>query len=162
MADQHVDSTDKKILDALYVDAYKSQKHISHSIGISEPNYSNRVTALKRDGVIKNFTVNIEYDKVGYGTHAVTLIKFSDQRKDNLQAVIESLLKVNIAIEIYEIFGQWDIYVRWLAKSNTDIRKMIDVIDSVTKGAHTETITLAQEHKWERGPLLNETGAEQR
>jgi DNA-binding Lrp family transcriptional regulator len=152
-----------EVLDSLYADADRSRKELAHSLKISEPSLSKRISTLKLSGEIKNFSINIDYDRVGYNTNSITLIRLPDQKKDVLDNIVQRLMKMNEAVEVYTILGEWDLYVRWLCKSNAQVMEFIRELDdmiprSVPESRHFQvfqTITLAQQHKREHGPRLS-------
>ncbi len=147
------DATDKKILDLLYSDADRPRKVIAKQVSLSEPSLSKKITFLQASKVIKSFSIDVSYEEIGYGTNSVTLIRMHDQYKGKVAPLISKIVKLNEAIEVYSILGVWDIYVRWLCRNNSQIMKALESITDESV-AHTETITLATEHKRERGPKL--------
>jgi DNA-binding Lrp family transcriptional regulator len=149
------DSTERRILNELYNDADRSRKVIGKRVGLSEPSLSKRISELRADGVIKNFSINIDYAKVGFNTSAFTLIRLHDQHKEKATALVEKLSKLNEAVEVYTVLGTWDVYVRWLCHSPAQVMALIkDTLLSEESVGHTETITLAEESKREHGPAL--------
>lgn len=149
------DSSEKRILNELYSNSDRARKRIARAVELSEPSLSKKIGLLQQDGLLKNFTINIDYDKAGYNTNSVTLVRMHDQHKDQQNSLVEKLSQVNEAIEVYKILGSWDIYVRWLCSSNAQVMNLVENIISTHESvAHTETITLGQEYKRERGPSL--------
>jgi DNA-binding Lrp family transcriptional regulator len=156
--DEMVDRIDRKILNELYVDSDRSRKVIGKLVALSEPSLSKKIAMLRAEKVIKNFSVDIDYESVGFNTNSVTLIRIHDAHKDKQTALVQKIAKINEAIEVYMILGPWDVYVRWLCKSNARVMEIInDKLLSDESVAHTETITLGVEFKRVRGPLLSET-----
>jgi len=60
-----LDVKDQQILELLTKDASLSSKQISSKIRIPITTIHNRIKKLKKEGVIKNFTLNIDYGKIG-------------------------------------------------------------------------------------------------
>lgn len=155
-----MDGTDRRILNALYLNADRSRKAIAREVGLSEPSLSKKIGNLQQDGVLKSFTINIDYEKAGFNTHSISLIRLNDQHKGGGAALVERLGKVNEAVEVYMILGNWDVYVRWVCASNAQVMNLIKRwILSEDSVGHVETITLGQEIKRERGPLYQLEGA---
>jgi DNA-binding Lrp family transcriptional regulator len=78
-----------------------------------------------------------------------------DQHKDRHAALVNNIARLNEAIEVYTIFGEWDIYVRWLCESNARVMELLrDTILTDQGVEHVETLTLAQEFRRERGPMF--------
>lgn len=152
-----VDRIDRKILNELYLDSDRSRKVIGKAVNLSEPSLSKKITNLKAEKVIRKFSINIDYDKAGFNTNSVTLIRMHDQHRHKQLELVEKLRKINEAIEVYSVLGSWDVYVRWLCKSNAHVMEIISkvLMPDETVG-HTETITLGEEYKREQGPLLEQ------
>ena len=155
MADQYLDRLDRKILDSLTSDSKGSQKLLSASLGISEPSITKRKRDLEGKKIIKNYSINIGYDRIGYTTNAVTLVKLKVQKNEVINAIVAELLKINDAIEVYTVFGEWDIFVRWMSTSPARVSEFVQLISENESVAHTQTVQLASEHKRVHGPKLN-------
>jgi DNA-binding Lrp family transcriptional regulator len=146
------DLTEKRILNALYGNSHRSRKLIAKEVGLSEPSLSKKIATLEHDGVIKNFSINVDYERAGYNTDSVTLIRLNDQHKDKQTAIVEKLAKINEAVEVYTVLGSWDIYVRWICKSNGQVMELVQ--QHIVGIGQTETLTLGEKYKRENGPLL--------
>jgi Lrp/AsnC family transcriptional regulator for asnA, asnC and gidA len=66
-----LDEIDLKILAMLERDGRKSFTEIAENLRVSESSVRKRVLALKRDGVIRKFTVKVDAAKLGYNTVAI-------------------------------------------------------------------------------------------
>jgi DNA-binding Lrp family transcriptional regulator len=146
---------DLEILDQLSRDSDRSRKTISVAVGISEPSLSKRISVLQAEGVITRFTIDINYEAVGYAVHAFSLVKLKQQNAAGTAAVVERVKQLNEAMEIYSSFGDTDLFIRWICKNPAALMHAVSRITDDENVAHVETVTLAQVHKSERGPLLN-------
>ena len=66
-----MDEIDLKILAMLESDGRRSFTEIAENLRVSESSVRKRVLALKRDGVIRKFTVKVDAAKLGYNTVAI-------------------------------------------------------------------------------------------
>jgi len=66
-----LDEIDLKILAMLESDGRRSFTEIAENLRVSESSVRKRVLALKRDGVIRKFTVKVDAAKLGYNTVAI-------------------------------------------------------------------------------------------
>ena len=158
MADQYIDEIDRKILDSLSSDSKGSQKLMSAALGISEPSITKRKRNLEGRKIIKNYSIIIGYDRVGYTTNAITLVKLKVQKNEVINAIASELMKINDAVEVYTVFGEWDLSVRWMSTSPARVSEFVQQIAENENVAHTQTVQLATEHKRENGPKLNLLG----
>ncbi len=69
-----IDEKDKKILDVLIDNSNLSIQQISKKTGIPITTVHNRIKKLRKDGVIKNYTINLEYHKLGKNVLAYILV----------------------------------------------------------------------------------------
>ena len=66
-----MDEIDLKILAMLESDGRRSFTEIAENLRVSESSVRKRVLALRRDGVIRRFTVKVDAAKLGYNTVAI-------------------------------------------------------------------------------------------
>jgi Lrp/AsnC family transcriptional regulator for asnA, asnC and gidA len=66
-----LDEIDLKILTMLESNGRKSFTEIAENLRVSESSVRKRVLALKRDGVIRKFTIKVDAAKLGYNTVAI-------------------------------------------------------------------------------------------
>ena len=60
-----LDNTDRNIIQVLEKDARTSLRRIAEEVGVSLGTVSNRVTKLEEAGIIKEYRVILDADKVG-------------------------------------------------------------------------------------------------
>ena len=58
-----LDATDRLLLRLLEQDSRRSQKELAHIAGISREAVRRRIARLRRDGVIRRFTVEVEWSE---------------------------------------------------------------------------------------------------
>lgn len=82
---------DRKIIGVLKYDSKLSTSAIAKKIGISQKVVLKRIRELIRTRIIKNFTINIDYDKLGKTAYWL-LGKYSDkQSRDKMLDIISKL-----------------------------------------------------------------------
>lgn len=147
---------DRDIIRELSANSDRPRKSLSLILGISEPSLSKRIAGLIALGIIKRFTIDVKYEdeNIGYSIHAFSLVKLKDQDTAQSTDLVNRIRSTNEAVEVYTTFGEWDLYVRWMCKNNTDLMGAISNLLRDKNVAHVETVTLAKEHKRERGPTL--------
>lgn len=69
-----IDEKDRRILDVLVEDSDLSIQKISKRTSIPITTVHNRIKRLKKNGVIKNYTVNLDYRKLGKDVLAFVLV----------------------------------------------------------------------------------------
>lgn len=66
-----VDERDEKIIEILRKDSRTPNTEIAEEIGISEAAVRNRIKELKKKGVIKRYTVEVDSSELGYNSVAL-------------------------------------------------------------------------------------------
>lgn len=69
-----IDEKDRRILEVLVEDSDLSIQKISKRTGIPITTVHNRIKRLKKNGIIKNYTVNLDYHKLGKEILAFILV----------------------------------------------------------------------------------------
>lgn len=70
-----IDETDFKILSALEQDGRISISNLAAQIGMSGPSVTDRIRRMENNGIIRNFTVDIDVAELGYELAAIVRIK---------------------------------------------------------------------------------------
>lgn len=144
-----LDNTDIRILQALLADSGRSRSSIAQDSGISDPYLSKKISQLVGHHVIKGFTVDLDYDKIGYDTRAITFFKIIQHDVDR---VVEKIAALNEAIGVYEVLGQWDLCVNWMCYSPSHLMGLIKPLTDDPGVTDAETTVLAMVRKQTRGP----------
>jgi DNA-binding Lrp family transcriptional regulator len=118
------------ILAELSRDANKKRNLIARDLGVTEGTLSKKVSAMVDDGVIRNFTVSIDYEKIGYPVNAVSLISLEDHQS-KLSEVENYIKGQRSAVEYAPIVGDYDLFVRWLCRDNKDLTSTLSALVAI-------------------------------
>jgi Lrp/AsnC family transcriptional regulator, regulator for asnA, asnC and gidA len=139
-------------LRALCKDSNRARKSIAHELRVSEPTLSKKASELKDDGYIKSYTIDIDYGKLGFKTHAITLIKMKEQ--DQLQELLDIILSSKNVLELYQVYGTWDVYVRLIDESAANMSVTIKTLFNHDSVSRTETMIFGEEFRRQWGPEI--------
>jgi len=103
-----VDNTDLKIINILSGDSRKSFVDIAGELNISDATVYNRITKLKKTGIIKGFTIDV--DKIKMGKLLPTVININLIARDRSK-IIQQLLKKEEITSMYRLAGANNIVV---------------------------------------------------
>ena len=113
-----IDETDKKILHALKAHADLTISQLSRSLALPLTTVHNRIKKLKQEKVIKNYTINIDYPKLGKDIAAYVFLtvdyKQLAQDKTSQEALAKELKKSPCVEEASMITGDQDILLKGL------------------------------------------------
>jgi Lrp/AsnC family transcriptional regulator, leucine-responsive regulatory protein len=111
-----LDEKDKKILTLLIENSNLSTQNIAKRTNIAITTVHNRIKKLKKLGVIKNYTINVDKKKLGKNLFAFILVNVDNKTLKNSKISQEQLAKkiknIDIVEEISVIGGGSDIILR--------------------------------------------------
>ena len=144
---------EQSVLVELIKDSDRPRKQIASVLGMSESEFSRTVGSLRERGIIKKFTVDIDYGKIGYPDTGIFMFSLND--RNQAEGILPKLAEINEIIEIHEVFSEdHDIIVKIMCEDNKRIRevcKRISSLEEVKNDSHTFTIIFAGTAKSVRG-----------
>ena len=134
-----LDDYDKKILIQLEKDGRKPYSEIAKNLNISNTMVHQRVTRMKKIGILKGAGIILDERKLGYEWSAFTGLVLKED--SDSKTIIEELRKIPEVTECYYITGQYTLYIRIVAKSNEHMRSVLyDKIDHISGILKTEAM----------------------
>lgn len=100
-----LDEIDKKILRELLKNSNRSQREIAKAVGVSVATVINHVQRLESAGVIKEYTVMLDYERLGYELTAIIEITVA---RGKLLEVQKAVSKLPYVCAVYDITGEVD------------------------------------------------------
>ena len=97
---------DIEILRALQVDARSSYRDIARKLKISVGTVHSRVKKLEEARVIRGFSVDIDYSKLGYDITALILLQAKGKHLRDVETKLSRIANVCL---VYDITGDFDI-----------------------------------------------------
>ncbi|SDH68672.1 Lrp/AsnC family transcriptional regulator [Agrococcus jejuensis] len=118
-----LDAIDVQLLMELAKDARVPQRALADVLGMSSPAVADRIARLKAKGVIRGFSVDIDWEALGHSTVAYLSIKAAvgfDQSR-----VFETLMGLRGVEEINVVTGANDMVVKIRAHGFDDLRQIL-------------------------------------
>ena len=100
-----LDKTNKAILNTLLENSRLSYRQIAVKVGVSVATALNRVKALEQSKIIKNYAVQLDYEKLGYDVEVLIDVRVS---KGKLYEVEKKILKHPNVFAVYDNTGHFD------------------------------------------------------
>lgn len=138
-----IDQIDKQILEILTTDARAASKDIADVCGISRAAVHQRVERMKRDGVIIGSGFQVAPESLGYETS--TFIGVTLSQGTFFDSAVESLKKIPEVVECHFTTGAYSIFVRLYCRNNTDLKRLLDMINQIEGVRSTETLISLQQ-----------------
>ena len=119
-----IDEIDIKLIDSLGRDSSTTFVELARQIGISDATVHFRVRRLMSEGVIKKFTISLDYDLLGYDHLAFVGINFKPSV--NVDATIDKLVNLEEVLELYEMHNSYDLFLKIRAKDFDQLRDIVE------------------------------------
>ena len=117
---QHLDDTDKAILNLLQDDATLPLKTVAVEVHVSIATAQRRIQALTDNGVITKQVAIVDPNKVGYGLTAIVMIEM-ERSNNSMQHRFERLMHDQPRVmSCYEVSGDADFMLMVSAKNMSD------------------------------------------
>jgi DNA-binding Lrp family transcriptional regulator len=124
-----LDKKDLKILEILKQKANLQTSQISKKTSIPITTVHNRIKKLTSKGIIKNYTINIDFEKIGKPLKAYVLITvnqnpFSD-KKLSQERIGEEIKKLNEVESVDIVTGETDLLAGVRIKEMTELNDLV-------------------------------------
>ena len=113
-----LDDIDRKLLGELLKDSKRSYRELAKAIGVSAATVINHVQRLESAGVVKDYSVRLDHERLGYELTVITEITVS---KGKLLETEEEIAKISNACAVYDVTGLTDAMVVAKFKSRSDL-----------------------------------------
>ncbi|HUV34145.1 MAG TPA: Lrp/AsnC family transcriptional regulator [Candidatus Desulfaltia sp.] len=122
-----LDETSLRVLEEYLRDARQSFREIARRTGYSSGTVASRIREMEEAGVIKRYTVQLDYERLGYELTVITEVIVSDGM---MLEVGGRISKIPQTIGVYNVTGDSDIMV--VAKFRTR-QQLSDFTKNLTK-----------------------------
>ncbi len=131
-----VDDTARKVLEEYLKDSRQSYREVARKIGVSSGTVANRIKELEEKKVIKKYTTQVNYEKLGYELTAITEIIVSEGM---MIEVGNEIAKISETVGVYNVTGDSDILIIAKFKSRQDLSDFTKTILKMTNVVRTKT-----------------------
>ncbi|MBE4907634.1 Lrp/AsnC family transcriptional regulator [Bacillus luteolus] len=95
-----IDEIDRKIIDELKENSRLSMSELGRRINLSSPSVTERVRQMESFGIIKRYTLEIDYEKVGYPIECIVEATVKNGDYQSFKKLIEKLPNVEFCYRI--------------------------------------------------------------
>lgn len=117
-----IDDNDRKIIDILSQDARISLREIKKKVDLSPSSIRNRMERLISLGIIKRYTLDVDYRKLGYEIQVLVLITSRPSESD---ALCKTLSNYDEVYEVYRTTGPINFICMIRVKDFSELAKFI-------------------------------------
>ena len=111
-----MDSTDRRILDALQADASLSVGALAEKIGLSRSACWRRVKEMEAAGVIRERVTLLDADQVGVGVTVYAIVRTSRHDEQWLENFRQAIDEIPEVLEFYRTSGDVDYLLKIVAR----------------------------------------------
>lgn len=115
-----LDETDLKLLQLLQHNAQMGIKKMGLEVGLSTTPVYERVKRLEQKGFIKNYTINIDKDKIGLKLTVYCQVSLLTHSKKYIETFEKEIAKMHEVLEMYHISGEFDYLMKVVCKDNQE------------------------------------------
>lgn len=117
-----LDDVDRRLLTLLAVDARASQRKLARDLHMSPPAVGERIARLERLGVIRGYSVDVDWAALGYFSVflTVTAVQGADQA-----VILQALRRLPEVEAIVVITGSIDMLARVRVRSHAHLRQVL-------------------------------------
>jgi Lrp/AsnC family transcriptional regulator, leucine-responsive regulatory protein len=128
-----IDTIDKKIIDQLRENSRLSMSELGRRINLSSPSVTERVRQMESFGIIKKYTLDLDYEKLGFPIQCIIEATVKNGEYNTFKKFIEALSNVEFC---YRIAGNACFMLKMQFQS---FSKAEQFIENVNPFAHTVT-----------------------
>lgn len=148
-----LDPVDLHILRVLQNDARTTYRDLAVEVGVAPSTCLDRVTRLRRAGVILGHELRINPEKLGRGLQALLLVQVRPHRRDLIGPFVERVRALPESRALFHLTGPDDYLVHVAVTGAADLQRLVlDEFTSHREVARVETRLIFQQ--WDCGPLL--------
>ncbi|NEA24374.1 Lrp/AsnC family transcriptional regulator [Actinomadura bangladeshensis] len=148
-----IDDLDARLIEMFAAEPRVGVLEASRRLGVARGTVQARLDRLARDGVVAGFGPEIDPAALGYGVTAFVTLQL--RQAGGHDPVAARLAQVPEVIEAHTITGPGDMLCRVVARSNTDLQRVIDVlVDVAGVERASSVISLANQIPYRTLPLV--------
>jgi DNA-binding Lrp family transcriptional regulator len=149
----HVDRLDADLISLFAREPRISMLEASRRLGVARATVHARMRRLLRDGTVRGFGPELDVNALGYPVMAFCNLEIRQGRGH--ETVTAHLAQIPEVLEAYTITGPGDLLIRVVARSNSDLQRVIDrVVDDENVVRTSTHIALQTQIPYRMLPLL--------
>ncbi|MET4922329.1 Lrp/AsnC family transcriptional regulator [Streptomyces sp. PSRA5] len=148
-----LDPVDLHILRLLQNDARTTYREIAAEVGVAASTCLDRVSRLRRSGVILGHQLRLDPAKLGRGLQALLSVQVRPHRRELIKPFVERIRSLPESRALFHLTGPDDYLVHVAVADTADLQRLVvDEFTSRPEVARVETRLVFQQ--WDCGPLM--------
>lgn len=122
---ERLDSSDRKILEALQKEGRTTNADLARQVGLSPPSMLQRVRRLEQKGFITGYQAELDPEKLGYSIVVFAMVSLSLHQEQPIENFLEAIGPVPEVIDCYHVSGDYDFLLKIVAKDMHDYERVL-------------------------------------
>jgi DNA-binding Lrp family transcriptional regulator len=152
-----LDAVDRALLRELQEDARRSNRELAAAVHVSASTSSERVRALRADGVIRGYHADVALDALGRRVQALTAVTIRPPTRENIEAFRNWTATLPELVAVFVVSGSSD-FLLHVAVADTDALYAF-VIDRLTERPEIADVNTSVVYEHIRRPVLEPLAA---
>jgi Lrp/AsnC family transcriptional regulator, regulator for asnA, asnC and gidA len=131
-----IDDLDRKLLNLILGNSRLSSRDLAKETGVSIVTVLKRVKVLEQDGMIKRYTADLNYDKLGYDVSVMIKMRIAKGKLFEVEGKIATDAHV---FAVYDITGDFDAIILAKFKNRKSMDAFLKFIQTFDFVERTET-----------------------
>jgi len=141
-----LDVIDLNILAELYADSSITNKELSKQVDVAASTCLERVKRLQSAGIIKSFSLEIDFKSIGGNIEAITSVRLGKHTEKVIQAFRDELVDCPEVISVFHMGGENDFLLHITVKDTAHLRDFVfRSITSRDEVVHIETALIYEQ-----------------
>ncbi len=147
-----LDPIDHALVRELQEDARRSNRELAAAVHVSPSTSSERVRALRADGVIRGYHADVALDALGRRVQALTAVTIRPPTRENIEAFRNWTASLPELVAVFVVSGSSD-FLLHVAVADTDALYAF-VIDRLTERPEVADVNTSVVYEHIRRPVL--------
>ncbi|MDP8022921.1 MAG: Lrp/AsnC family transcriptional regulator [Nitrososphaeria archaeon] len=131
-----IDDVDLKILGMLCRNAKTPVRDIAKAVGVSIGTVHNKIKKLEKEGYIRSYTANVDWNKLGYSITAVIELVVSGGKLLEIEKKVSEFSNV---VSVYDVTGESDVIILAKFRSHEELSTFTKTLLSIQNVDRTNT-----------------------
>ena len=143
-----LDNIDKKLLKLLQEDSKRTTKELSLKLNLSVTAVYERIKKLEREGVISNYVVLLNRNKIQKGFVVFCHLKLMQHTKEFISQFEKEVVQLTEVLECFHVSGDYDYILKVLVKDMEAYREfLVTKLTSLQHIGSTQSMFMISEVK---------------
>ena len=147
-----LDPVDRALVQELQRDARRSNRELAAAVHVSPSTSSERVRALRADGVVRGYHADVALDALGRRVQALTAVTIRPPTRENIEAFRNWTATLPELVAVFVVSGSSD-FLLHVAVADTDALYAF-VIDRLTERPEIADVNTSVVYEHIRRPVL--------